>query len=63
MLDDTSISNAKGVIINISGGEDVKLYEIDEIAAHIKKQCKEDVNLIVGNTIENIEDGKIRVSY
>ena len=62
LLDDTSILNAKGVIINISGGEDVKLYEIDEIAAHIKKQCKEDVNLIVGNTIENIEDGKIRVS-
>ena len=61
LLDDTSIANAKGVIINISG-EDVKLYEIDEIAAHIKKQCKEDVNLIVGNTIENIEDGKIRVS-
>lgn len=62
LLDDTSIANAKGVIINISGGEDVKLYEIDEIAAHIKKQCKEDVNLIIGNTIENIEDGKIRVS-
>ncbi len=62
LLDDTSISNAKGVIINISGGEDVKLYEIDEIAAHIKKQCKENVNLIVGNTIEKIEDGKIRVS-
>ena len=38
------------------------MYEIDEIAAHIKKQCKEDVNLIVGNTIENIGDGKIRVS-
>ena len=62
LLDDTSISNAKGVIINISGGEDVKLYEIDEIAAHIKKQCKEDVNLIVGNTVESIADGKIRVS-
>ena len=62
LLDDTSISNAKGVIINISGGEDIKLYEIDEIAAHIKKQCRENVNLIVGNTIEKIEDGKIRVS-
>jgi len=62
LLDDTSIENAKGVIINISGGEDVKLYEIDEIAAYIKKQCREDVNLIVGNTIEKIEDGKIRVS-
>ena len=62
LLDDTSIANAKGVIINISGGEDVKLYEIDEIAAHVKKQCKENVNLIVGNTIEKIEDGKIRVS-
>ena len=42
--------------------EDIKLYEIDEIAAHIKKQCRENVNLIVGNTIEKIEDGKIRVS-
>ena len=62
LLDDTSIENARGVIINISGGEDVKLYEIDEIAAYIKKQCREDVNLIVGNTIEKIEDGKIRVS-
>ncbi len=62
LLDDTSIGNAKGVIINISGGEDVKLYEIDEIAAHVKKQCRENVNLIVGNTIEKIEDGKIRVS-
>ena len=62
LLDDTSIENAKGVIINISGGEDIKLYEIDEIAAYIKKQCREDVNLIVGNTIEKIEDGKIRVS-
>jgi len=62
LLDDTSIENARGVIINISGGEDVKLYEIDEIAAFIKKQCREDVNLIVGNTIEKIEDGKIRVS-
>ena len=61
LLDDTSIANAKGVIINISG-EDVKLYEMDEIAAHIKQQCKEDVNLIVGHTIDNIGEGIIRVS-
>tara|TARA_B100001989_G_scaffold100327_1_gene70206 strand:- start:52 stop:1686 length:1635 start_codon:yes stop_codon:yes gene_type:complete len=61
LLDDTSIANAKGVIINISG-EDVKLYEMDEIAAHIKQQCKEDVNLIIGHTIDNIGEGIIRVS-
>ena len=61
LLDDTSIANAKGVIINISG-EDVKLYEMDEIAAHIKQQCKEDVNLIVGHTIDNVGEGIIRVS-
>ena len=61
LLDDTSISNAKGVIINISG-EDVKLYEMDEIAAHVKQQCKEDVNLIIGHTIDNVGDGIIRVS-
>ncbi len=61
LLDDTSIANAKGVIINISG-EDVKLYEMDEIAAHIKQQCKEDVNLIIGHTIDNVGEGIIRVS-
>ena len=61
LLDDSSIANAKGVIINISG-EDVKLYEMDEIAALIKQQCKEDVNLIVGHTIDNVGEGVIRVS-
>ncbi len=61
LLDDSSIANAKGVIINISG-EDVKLYEMDEIAALIKQQCKEDVNLIVGHTIDNVGEGIIRVS-
>ncbi len=61
LLDDTSIANAKGVIINISG-EDVKLYEMDEIAALIKQECKEDVNLIVGHTIDNVGEGIIRVS-
>ena len=61
LLDDSSIANAKGVIINISGA-DVKLYEMDEIAALIKQQCKEDVNLIVGHTIDNVGEGVIRVS-
>ena len=35
---------------------------MDEIAAHIKQQCKEDVNLIVGHTIDNVGEGTIRVS-
>ncbi len=61
LLDDTSIHNAKGVIVNISG-EDVKLYEMDEIGAHIRQQCKEDVNLIVGQTDDNVGEGVIRVS-
>ena len=61
LLDDTSIHNAKGVIVNISG-EDVKLYEMDEIGAHIRQQCKEDVNLIVGQTDDNVGEGIIRVS-
>ena len=61
LLDDNTTANAKGVIINISG-EDVKLYEMDEIAALIKQQCKEDVNLIVGHTIDNVGEGVIRVS-
>ncbi len=62
LLDDTSIANAKGVIVNISGGEDMKIYEVDEIAAYIKKQCKEDVNLIIGHTIEENDNGALRVS-
>ncbi len=62
LLDDTSIADAKGVIVNISGGEDMKLCEIDEIAAYIKKQCKDDVNSIIGHTIEDKYNGMLRVS-
>mgnify|MGYP003312347683 CR=1 FL=1 len=61
-ISDTDHDGVKEVIINISGGEDVKLYEIHEIAAHVKKQCKENVYINVGNTIEKIGDGKIFIT-
>ena len=63
LLDDVSLAGARGVLVNITGGPDLKLYEVDEIVDHIRKQVDDDVNLIFGATNnESSLDGKIRVS-
>ena len=48
-----SLKKFDNIVLNIIGGDDIKLYEIDEVAANIKKHFKEDVNMIVANTIDN----------
>ena len=48
-----SLKEFDNIVLNIIGGDDIKLYEIDEVAANIKEYFKEDVNMIVANTIEN----------
>ena len=48
-----SLKNFDNVVLNIIGGDDIKLYEIDEVAASIKKHFKDEVNMIVANTIDN----------
>jgi cell division protein FtsZ len=62
LLDDVSLKGAKGVLINITGGRDLTLYEVDEAAQLIRNQVDENANIIVGSALDNDLDGIIRVS-
>ncbi|KAA5801563.1 cell division protein FtsZ [Alkalicaulis satelles] len=62
LLDDVSMKGAKGVLINITGGMDMTLYEVDEAANRIRDEVDEDANIIVGSTFDEALDGVIRVS-
>ena len=62
LLDGVSMKGAKGVIISITGGEDMRLMEVDEAASHIKELVDPDANIIWGSAFNNDLDGRIRVS-
>jgi cell division protein FtsZ len=62
LLDGVSMRGAKGVIISITGGEDMRLMEVDEAASHIKELVDPDANIIWGSAFNNDLQGKIRVS-
>jgi cell division protein FtsZ len=62
LLDDVSMKGAKGVLINITGGMDMTLYEVDEAANEIRNEVDPDANIIVGSTFDPELDGIIRVS-
>ena len=62
LLDDVSLKGAKGVLINITGGSDLTLYEVDEAASLIRGQVDPDANIIVGSALDNDLDGIVRVS-
>jgi cell division protein FtsZ len=62
LLDDVSLKGAKGVLINITGGRDLTLYEVDEAASLIRGQVDENANIIVGSALDDDLDGIIRVS-
>ena len=62
LLDGVSMTGAKGVIISIIGGEDMKLLEVDEAANHIRELVDEDANIIWGSAFNPELEGKIRVS-
>ncbi|MES2755567.1 MAG: cell division protein FtsZ [Pseudomonadota bacterium] len=62
LLDGVSMKGAKGVIISITGGEDMRLMEVDEAANHIRELVDEDANIIWGSAFNSDLDGKIRVS-
>jgi cell division protein FtsZ len=62
LLDGVSMKGAKGVIISITGGEDMRLMEVDEAASHIKELVDPDANIIWGSAFNNYLGGKIRVS-
>ena len=62
LLDDSNMKGAKGVLINITGGQDITLFEIDEAANRIKEEVDEDANIIFGSSFDETLAGKIRVS-
>jgi cell division protein FtsZ len=62
LLDDVSMKGAKGVLINITGGMDMTLYEVDEAATEIRNEVDPDANIIVGSTFDETLEGTVRVS-
>src|SRR5438045_8499072 len=62
LLDGVSMKGAKGVIISITGGEDMRLMEVDEAASHIQELVDPDANIIWGSALMNDLRAKIRVS-
>jgi cell division protein FtsZ len=62
LIDDVSMRGARGVLISITGGRDLTLYEVDEAATRIREEVDADANIIVGATFEESLDGIIRVS-
>ncbi|CAK7192202.1 Cell division protein FtsZ [Commensalibacter sp. Nvir] len=62
LLEDTSMAGARGLLINITGGEDLTLFEVDQAANRIREEVKEDANIIFGSAIDESLNGKIRVS-
>ncbi|MFC7291916.1 cell division protein FtsZ [Hirschia litorea] len=62
LLDDVSMKGAKGVLINITGGYDMTLYEVDEAANEVRKEVDPDAQIILGSTFDHSLEGKIRVS-
>lgn len=62
LLDDCSMQGAKGVLINVTGGNDITLLEVAEAANIIKEEVDEDANIIFGSSLDETLDGKIRVS-
>jgi len=62
LIDDSSMKGAKGLLISITGGKDMTLYEVDEAATRIREEVDKDANIIVGATFDENLDGIIRVS-
>ena len=62
LLDEIRLRGAKGVLINITGGHDLTLFELDEAANRIREEVDADANIIVGSTLDTEMEGMMRVS-
>ena len=62
LLDDINLSSAKGLLLNISGGPDLTMYEVDEAAKRITREVMPDSNIITGTSIDPHLEGRVRVS-
>jgi cell division protein FtsZ len=62
LIDDSSMKGARGLLISITGGKDLTLFEVDEAATRIREEVDQDANIIVGATFDESLEGMIRVS-
>ena len=62
LLDEVSMKGARGLLISITGGNDLTLYEVDEAASRIRQEVDEDANIILGATFDSSLEGIVRVS-
>jgi cell division protein FtsZ len=62
LLEDVSMKGAKGVLINITGGLDMTLFEVDEAANRIREEVDQEANIIFGSTFDERLSGKMRIS-
>ncbi|MBY4892600.1 cell division protein FtsZ [Rhodobacteraceae bacterium N5(2021)] len=62
LLDEISLRGARGVLINITGGYDLTLFELDEAANRIREEVDPEANIIVGSTLDTAMEGQMRVS-
>ena len=62
LLDDVSLKGARAVLVNITGGQDMSLFEVDEAVNRIRDEVDPDANIIFGSTFSDALEGKMRVS-
>jgi cell division protein FtsZ len=62
LIEDPSIKRASGLIISITGGKDLMLFEVDEAATRIREEADPDANIIVGASFDESLEGIVRVS-
>src|SRR5262249_20496297 len=62
LIDDVAMRGARGLLISITGGKDLTLYEVDQAATRIREEVDPDANIIVGATFDESLEGVIRVS-
>jgi cell division protein FtsZ len=62
LLDDVSLKGARALLINITGGNDMTLFEVDEAANRIREEVDPEANIIFGSTFSDAMDGRMRVS-
>jgi cell division protein FtsZ len=62
LLDDVSMKGAKGVLVNITGGPDLTLFEVDEVVNEVRREVDADAHIILGSTFDETMTGRMRVS-
>jgi cell division protein FtsZ len=62
LIDDYTLKGAKGLLVNITGGEDLKLFEVDEVVNKIRSEVDVEAEVIIGAITDSTLDGSIRVS-